>query len=295
MADERASVRAEPIAFPADDGYPLSGLLLTSGRPTRAVLVSSGTGFPKEFYRRFGTWVAERGAAVLLYDYRGIGGSAPDSLRGFEMRYADWGRLDMPAALDALVARAPGLPVGHVGHSVGGHFAGFMRNHALIERHAFVSVGSGTWWKHHRTYNPLELWFWWGLGPAALRRHGYIPTGGGWTGAALPKGVFLDWRRWCHRDRYFGEELETTLKPHVFAEVRAPIRSWIFPDDPIATQRTAPEMLAFYPNAASEIVLRRPAEVGAKRIGHEGAFRGGMERLWDEVDAWLAAPIRLGG
>lgn len=282
-----SNVAAEPLTIPADDGCPLSGLVLRPPAPDHAVLVSSGTGFPKEFYRRFGRWLAARGAVVLLYDYRGIGGSAPSSLRGFEMRYADWGRLDMPAALDALAAAAPGLPIGHVGHSVGGHFVGFMRNHALIQRHAFVSVGTGTWWKHHRTYNPLELWFWWGLGPLSLARHGYLARGGGWSGAALPRGVFVDWRRWCHRHDYFAAELATTLRPHAFADVRAPIRSWIFPDDPIANRTTGPELLACYPAAPSEIVLRRPEDVGVRRIGHEGAFRGGLEPLWTELRDWL--------
>lgn len=282
---------ARPLAFAADDGYRLSGLLVSPPEPKLALLVSSGTGFPKEFYRRFAAWAAaERGAAVLVYDYRGIGGSAPESLRGFEMRYADWGRLDMPAALDALAEAAPGLPIGHIGHSVGGHFAGFMRNHDRIARHAFVSVGSGTWWKHHRSYNPLELWFWWGLGPAALARHGHVPSGGGWTGAALPRGVFLDWRRWCHSPRYFADELKTSLRPHAFEAVAAPIRSWIFSDDPIANPRTAPELLACYPKARSEIVLRRPGDYGLRRIGHEGAFRTGAEALWGEWLDWLDQP-----
>src|SRR5215217_1934843 len=38
---------------PAADGYPLSIRLVSAARPTVAVLVSSGTGFPKGFYDRF--------------------------------------------------------------------------------------------------------------------------------------------------------------------------------------------------------------------------------------------------
>ena len=35
---------------PAADGYPLSMRLIAHPAPTSAVLVSSGTGFPKRFY-----------------------------------------------------------------------------------------------------------------------------------------------------------------------------------------------------------------------------------------------------
>ena len=133
------------FTVPAADGYPLSMRLISAERPTVAVLVSSGTGFPKGFYGRFARHLAGRGAAVLTYDFRGIAGSRPEDLATMEMDYPDWGRLDMPAALGALIEAAPGLPVVHVGHSVGGHFLGFMPNQHRIARHAFVSVGSG-WW-----------------------------------------------------------------------------------------------------------------------------------------------------
>ena len=131
------------LTVPAGDGYPLSMRLISACEPTHAVLVTSGTGFPKGFYERFARHLAGRSAAVLTHDMRGIGGSRPDDLAAMKMTYEDWGRLDMPAALEALIAEAPGLPVTHVGHSVGGHFAGFMPNHARIARHAFVAVGSG--------------------------------------------------------------------------------------------------------------------------------------------------------
>lgn len=207
----------------AADGYPLSMRLISAAEPRVAVLVSSGTGFPKGFYERFARHLAGQGAAVLTYDFRGVAGSRPDDLKAMTMDYPDWGRLDMPAALDALIEAAPGRRVVHVGHSVGGHFLGFMPNQDRIERHAFVSVGTGWWGGHHRTYNPLELFFWLGFGPFSLMRHGYIKGGGLWGGTDLPRGVFTTWRRWCLKREYFSRELETTLRPHNYEAVTAPM------------------------------------------------------------------------
>lgn len=277
------------LTLAAPDGFPLSARLIRGPDPKLALLVSSGTGFPKGFYDRFARHMAARGAVVLTYDFRGIAGSRPEDLAALRMDYPDWGRLDMPAALDALAGAAPGLPLVHAGHSVGGHFLGFMPNHHRIARHAFVSVGSGYWGRHHRSYNPLELFFWFGFGPWSLRRHGYVRGGGLWGGTDLPRGVWETWRRWCLKPAYFSDELNDRLQPHHFGAVTAPIRSWIFSDDPIANPRTAPDLLAVYPNATSELVLRRPADYGVRRIGHEGAFRRGMEPFWDEMFDWLAA------
>lgn len=283
---------ARDFIHPASDDYPLSMRLVSAAQPTRAVLVSSGTGFPKGFYERFARHLAAHGCAVLTYDFRGIAGSRPDDLAAMQMDYPDWGRLDMPAALEALIEAAPGLPVVHVGHSVGGHFLGFMANQDRIDRHAFVSVGVGYWALHHRSYNPLELFFWFGFGPWSLARQGYVKGGGLWAGTDLPRGVFETWKRWCLKPTYFRDELAERLRPHHFEAVTAPIRSWIFTDDPIATPASAPRLLEVYANAPSEILVRAPADYGVKRIGHEGAFRRGMEPLWDEIIHWLSQTER---
>lgn len=282
-------MRLDPHDLPvrARDGFALSARLFPVEAPRAAVLISSGTGFPKGFYERFARHMQARGLTALTYDFRGIAASRPDDLAAMQMDYPDWGRLDMPAALDELAEAAPGLPLVHVGHSVGGHFVGFMDNHDRIRRHAFVSVGSGYWGKHHRSYNPLELFFWFGFGPWSLARRGYVKGGGLWGGTDLPRGVWQTWRRWCLNPRYFADELADRLRPHDFEGVTAPIRSWIFTDDPIANPRTAPDMLAVYPQAPSEMIVRSPADHGVGRIGHEGAFRRGMEPLWDEIADWL--------
>ena len=292
MVAVQAFEMADSLLFPAADGTMLAGRLFEPhGTPTMAVMLSAGTGFPQGFYARCAQHLAGRGALVLTFDYRGIGASAPDDLAAMDMDYTDWGRLDMPGAADALrraaEERGVAKPLVHLAHSVGGHFVGFMANRALFARHAFVAVGSGYWRDHPLSYNPFELYFWHVLGPLSLRRHCFVARGSGWSGAPLPRGVFETWKRWCAKPGYYRGELAERLRPHSFDELDAPIRSWVFPGDPIATPKTAAAILDCYPAAPHEIVVRRPDEVGVERIGHEGAFRRGCERLWDEWFDWL--------
>ncbi|HOE33841.1 MAG TPA: hypothetical protein PLB14_10520 [Smithellaceae bacterium] len=90
------------ITFPAADGFPLAGTLLLPDQPLTAVLISAATGYPRDFYLPFARYGSARGAACLVYDYRGVAASASKDLQSFKMDCPDWGRLDMAAALDRL-------------------------------------------------------------------------------------------------------------------------------------------------------------------------------------------------
>src|SRR3954463_14025945 len=90
----------DDITVPAADGYPLAAtLFLPRGAKRHAVLINAATATPRKIYRRFPSYLARRGCAVLPYDYRGIGGSRqldvvgydrPKSLVGFKATMADW-------------------------------------------------------------------------------------------------------------------------------------------------------------------------------------------------------------
>lgn len=280
----------ESITFGARDGYSLRGQLFRPGGATRgAVLITGGTGYKARYYHQLASALTEEGFLALTYDCRGIGESAPEDMAALDMRYADWGKLDMAAALDAVVEQAGGLPVLHIGHSVGGHFVGFWDNHEKASAHLFVCVGSGEiaarpWWK-----NPLELYLWHGLGPASIRKHGYLKQGKMWTGASLPRGVFEDWKRWCHTKGYYRQELNGELEPHFFDEVSSPITSMIYTDDLIATPSSGKFMLGFYPKAKAEVLVRRPAEYGMKSIGHGGPFSDSKAPARQELIDWCIA------
>jgi predicted alpha/beta hydrolase len=276
------------------DGRELAAHWFSAESPRAALLVSGATGFPQTFYFRFAGYAATRGYDTLVYDYRGMGDSAPADLRTETCRMSDWGLLDMRTALDTVSHRAGSRPVATLGHSVGGQFLGLLWNHALARAHVQIASSVGYWPWELAPFKYLAWWFWRVHGPLMLALRGYVPTGGGWKGLPLPRGVYEEWRRWCLRPTHFGPDLSTYLADNVFAEIRAPLLSIGFSDDPIATQRTVAGLDRFFPNAQRESRWYSPRDIGSSRIGHEGFFSTKhRDTLWCPTLDWLDARLEL--
>jgi predicted alpha/beta hydrolase len=286
---------SESVSFTARDGRTLAGLLVpvsasAAGTARGALVVNAATGFPREFYLQFASYCAGRGYHTLVYDYRGMGASAPQALASEAARMSDWGMLDMPAALEFLVARFPALPLFTLGHSVGGQLVGCMENHGRARAHVMIATSTGYWRRQRTPFRYLALFFWKIYGPLAIRRRGYVPKGAAWRGGALPRGVFLQWRAWCLRPEHFGPDLEGDMHGSQFDAVRAPALSWGFTDDPIATPAAVEALLRFYPHARIERRWSAPRDVGSRSIGHQGFFAARhRESLWRGVLDWLDA------
>ena len=128
-ADPQVLNGAERHALVAGDGRHLAASWFEppAGAARAVAVVSSAAGVPRGYYRGFAQWLAQRGYAVLTYDYRGIAGSRRGSMRDEPATMADWALLDMSAALAAAQARraTEGLPLLLVGHSFGGNAIAF--------------------------------------------------------------------------------------------------------------------------------------------------------------------------
>lgn len=286
------SITETRITFCARDGENIGGVLIAPKAPKASLLISSATAVTTEFYAHFARHAASRGFACLLYDCRGVGLSRPKHLKGYQATMADWGQLDAPAALDELQRHHPKLPLFTLGHSVGGHFIGFMDNHHKITANAFIAVGSGYWGVHWAKDWLMEFIFFYLLGPWNLFRHGYLQNGGRWQGTDLPAGVYRQWRSWCLSPQYLAKDLYAgKLGQHWFDQVVSPIRSYGFTDDPVVNPKSLPKTLEWYSAAPKQTIWVAPADIGSAKIGHMGAFSRKNAKFWDMPLDWFESFI----
>ena len=286
------AIRAEPLTLHAADGYPLAALRYRSPTPPRAHLVVGGaTAVPQGFYKRFAQHVAAQGVDVLTLDYRGIGRSAPKTLKGFRMNYLDWGRLDLAAGVAAM--RAPGVPLWLVGHSYGGHALGLLPRPEQVDAAYTFATGAG--W--HGWMPPLErlrVQFMWNvLGPVMTRVAGYLPWSRLGMGEDLPIDVYRQWRHWCRFPRYFFDDPQMREVTSRFDDVRFPIVAVNAIDDAWAPPASRDAFMAGYRNAPVRAVTLDSRRSGLGPIGHMGYFRPRAQPLWNEALAWFdTLPVR---
>jgi predicted alpha/beta hydrolase len=272
------------FTLPARDGYPLAATLFqAAGRPRGRIIVAGATGVPQRFYRRFAEHAQQAGFTVLTLDYRGIGQSRPASLRGFDMQYTDWGKLDLAAAVDAM-ADGP-LPLYWVGHSYGGHALGMLPNHQRVTAAYALGVGAG-WHGWMPWYESLRVRFMWAtVLPWLTRWKGYSPWAMLGIGEDLPAGVFWQWRHWCRFPRYFFDDPASAWVHDAFASVRTPLVAATALDDLWAMPRSRDAFFDGYRQAPQQRRNLDPAQYG--KLGHMGYFRAHAQPLWQEMLDWF--------
>ena len=272
------------VTISARDGYPLAATLFGgAGERSRVVIINSATAVPRRFYRHFAAALAEAGYTALTYDYRGVGDSRPDRLRGFPATARDWVLEDMAGVVDWVTREFGPDRVFLVGHSFGGQMAGMLDDPAAIHGMVTMSAQSGHWrlqggeqkivvWAHTHITLPLL---------SALL--GYMPMRAVGAGEDLPSQVATEWAKWCrHPDYVLGDP---TMPLERFKRFTAPVLAYSFGDDKWGTPPSVEAMMRAYPNVERRHV--EPIDVGLSSIGHLGFFKPGSRVLWEDAIAWL--------
>lgn len=283
-------IASEPFRVAARDGLPLAATVYRPRSTTpveRVVLVCSAMGVRRDYYASFAEHAAERGAAVITFDYRGIGGSRPASLRRSRATLGDWGRLDLPALIDWAAETFPGRRLSAVVHGVGGQILGLAPNAGALGDVLALGAQSGYWghWRGTERLRVLALWTLWI--PVLSRLVGYFPSRRLGLGEDLPAGVAREWAFWGRQPEYLMGCLDPEERAR-YAAFRGRLRALGALDDFFAPPAAVAAFVRFYPAAAGEHHTLRPAELGLESIGHFGYFRERVgQRLWPRELDWL--------
>lgn len=278
---------AETVTLHTDDNYAISALRYPATGALRGHLVVAGaTGVPQRFYRNFALYAASQGYTTLTLDYRGIGLSKPSSLRDFPMRYLDWARRDLAAAVDAMANDA--VPLFMMGHSFGGHAFGLLPNHRRVAR--FYTFATGAGW--HGWMPGMERWkvllMWRVIGPLLTRWKGYLAWSKLGMGEDLPLGVYQDWKHWCSYPRYFFDDPAMALQVQdLFDGVSTPIIAANATDDLWAPPASRDAFMEGYRYTQLQAVNIDPRARGLGAIGHMGYFRRQAQPLWEDALRWF--------
>ena len=278
----------ETLRLRAADGYTITALRYPAIRTEHArIVVAGATGVPQRFYRRMADYMAQRGVSVLTLDYRGIGLSKPDTLKGFGADQMDW-VADLAAGVEHMGDGS--VPLYMVGHSLGGHLFGLLPNHHKAAGLYTFATGAG-WHGHMSTGERLKAVVMWNtVAPLLAAWKGYL----GWSvigmGEDLPLKVYQQWRRWCQHPRYFFDDPQMAATVARYRGVRTPIVAANASDDAWAPPKSRDAFMgAGYVNAPWTGRDITPQSLRVRHIGHMGYFRPGAESLWQSALDWFAA------
>jgi len=269
------------------DGAAVAGRRFDAPRPRAAVVVAPALGVPQDFYRDFAGWLAQRGYTTLTFDYRGIGQSAPPSLRRFRATIDDWARFDLEAALAHARESTGGLPLFVVGHSLGAQLAALPPSAHAVRALVAVAGGSGYWRGFPPRMRAQMLLMLHGVAPLSIPLAGYFPGRRLRILGDLPAGVMRQWRRWCLDEDYLiGVEPGAR---EAYAQARFDVLSLTFADDTMMPQGNVERLHAHLRGVRRESRRISPAEAGGP-VGHMGFFRARhRDSLWPVAAEWLDA------
>lgn len=283
-AEELATQAVVEVDVDTADKTPIATRFYAPRLPAKgAVLLVPAMGVPQSFYAAFAGWLASSGFHVATFDYRGTGKSRRGPLSAVEADILTWAEQDTNAVLRALAARALGLPITWIGHSLGGQIIPFVQ-HGDIAKIITIATGSGYWRENARPLRRKVWIVWWLAVPLATPLFGYFPGKKLGMVGDLPRGVIRQWRKWCLHPEYAVGDGDAVRAR--FASVTTPITSLSFTDDEMMSDANTTSIHGFYTGAPKTMLRLSPGDVGVARIGHFGFFRPEMkEPLWDALVA----------
>lgn len=248
----------------------------------KIIVINSATGVKQQVYFSFAQFFAEKGFAVITYDYRGIGLSKPQKMRNFKASMRMWGSEDFRTITEFVANNFPDYQKFCLGHSVGALIVGMNEKSEIFERFVFVAtqnafIGNLKW------NTKLEAFFGFGLAqPFFTELFGYFPAHWFGLGESLPKNCAYDWRTLILNRKSTGKLL---LKTNDYSKkLNQKVLVLYAEDDVWLTEKGVKSLLSdVYSDLKPTYRLLKTSESEKGEIGHVNFFRNYNKNLWNIV------------
>ena len=280
----------ESLWIECKDNYKLAAQFYPANNHSKPypVLICPATGITKVFYHAFAEWLNQQGYAVLSFDFRGIGESLHGAIKDSTASIADWGMLDIPAAIDTLLARTQAEKVIIIGHSAGGQLLGITPNYQKVAKVLAIAGSTGHVKDLKGKTKLLAPVMFNVVFPLSSLVKGYGATQFIGMGENLPKQVAKQWAEFCSKPGYVTNTIGKTVFEDYHANIQCPITALAATDDEIATRANVKDLLRLYPNAPTKFIELNPQQLGYKQIGHMLMFKKSHHKLWSIIKRELA-------
>ncbi|HEY6502762.1 MAG TPA: alpha/beta fold hydrolase [Chitinophagaceae bacterium] len=249
----------------------------------KVMIIAPTGGETKELYDPLACFFRQQGFTVITFDYRGMGSSGPEQLKGYKASMQQWAVQDIDAVILYAKKQYPNQEIVYLGHCIGGEIVGLAQASQYINRLVLVNSALSCkklWPLKYRfriatmktVVKLLNNWF------------GYFPGKKIGYEADIPGGVIYEWSNWCSN----ANGLFDKFPDNNYRKLQVPLLAISFSDNWNTPPKAVKELLNRFANSVVTWHHIRPGEIGAKKIGHSGFFdpqKG--TTLWIKMMQWL--------
>lgn len=245
----------------------------------KVLLINSATGVKQQIYFSVAQFFADHGFTVITYDYRGIGLSKPDNMRGFEASMRVWGTTDYKALTSYIKSNFEDYKKYCLGHSVGALILGMNPDSEIFEEFIFVGT-QNAFVGNLRLKTKIEAYLGFGIvQPLFTLLLGYFPASWFGLGESLPSGSAFDWRILILNKKSTNNLLEKSAD--FSKKLRQKVLVIWAEDDAWLTEKGVKSLLEnTYANLRPTYRHIYTSESEKGEIGHVNFFRSYNRKLW---------------
>ena len=249
----------------------------------KVIVIAASADVTQSFYKDFAAYLLENKMAVITFDFRGVGASAPKELKGFEATLENWAQQDLDAILRHTKNLFPKQELILIGHGVGGEIIGLAPASQFVSRIILVNCALSCTRLRHWTDR---------IGMTTMKKFmklsswafGYFPGKNFGILNNLPKGVLSEWINWCDNPNGLFDD----LPDYNYRKFQVPLLALSFSDDWRSQEAGVKALLQHFVSASIQHRHINPQQAGFKSIGHSGFFRlNSKEKLWPLLLNWV--------